>query len=467
MQTEAHLKPIRPLSKNLFLGSLLLLTVFAVSRVHAYFGILRVMRPAVLLVVFAAGYALFKPQVLRMKNLKEAWPAKLVIIIFMLSCCSVVFGISPGRAGRFVLEDYWKTQLFGFLLVLSLRRSVDVHRLAWAVVIAAGCLAWLSLFVFGISKTQGSYGYDANDIGVVMVTALPLTIYPLQVNRGWKRLLSLAVLVLAAETVAMSQSRGAFLGLLGVGLGLLLFARGVAFGKRVLVLVVVGAALALSAPPGYWKLISSLQNPQEDYNWSATNGRKALVLRGIHYMLTYPVFGIGINNFPMAEGTISEKAKDHVAGTGVRWAAAHNSYIQMGAEMGIPGLLCWFALLLGGMAACVLAGLKMPDQWARGSPEQRYMYYLSQYVPVSLMGFMISSFFVSFAYHDLVFVLVSLLSGLLVCTNLELTRPIEGTALPVPMRMRRQRGGGWDPQAQPLVFPSMMRASDPRITGGS
>jgi len=58
------------------------------------------------------------------------------------------------------------------------------------------------------------------------------------------------------------------------------------------------------------------------------------------YMVARPFLGVGANAFPQAEGRFSAYGRERqAAGRGVRWAAAHNSFVQVGAEPGVSGLL--------------------------------------------------------------------------------------------------------------------------------
>jgi O-antigen ligase len=192
--------------------------------------------------------------------------------------------------------------------------------------------------------------------------------------------------------------------------------------KRVVFLGAVGGALALSAPPGYWQQMQTILKPSTDYNWSAGDGRREIAKRGMGYMMSYPVFGVGIHNFGRAEGTISEKARRHVPGTGIVWVAPHNSFVQIGAETGIPGLAIWCSLLIGSIVGLTRLRRRLPPSWARGDPEQRFIYFAAVYVPISIIGFTVTCTFLSFAYLDPVYILTAFTAGLLQSCDARLRR---------------------------------------------
>src|SRR6185503_20215073 len=167
---------------------------------------------------------------------------------------------------------------------------------------------------------------------------------------------------------------GGFVGAVSVGLALLLGATGVSVPRRLAFLAVAIIGLSLAAPAGYWKQMQTVLNPTNDYNWKSQGGRKQLWTRVMSYMWAYPVFGVGMGNFGRAEGTISERARKHTINQpGIRWAAPHNTFVQAAAEMGVTGLIVFCWLVIGGTAAMVRLRRRIPKEWARGSPQQRFL----------------------------------------------------------------------------------------------
>lgn len=394
--------------------AMLVLIVLSISKLPGYFGILRVIRPSFLLFGFCLAYAFANPRKLGQGSIFRYWPARVIAALALTVCCSTVFGIGLGRSATFIIVDYWKTLAFTFLLMTGVRYAVDFRRMVTAVALGGIVLAYLSIFIVGISKTSSGVTYDANDVGVIMAASLPLVLLVLQTSKGSTRVAALIGLGLVGSTIVKTQSRGAFIGALMVGAGLLFLLPGVTFGKRMLSIVAAIAVMATTAPPGYWDSMRSiLEDPKADYNWDATNGRRNIAKRGVGYMLQYPVFGVGINNFPLAEGTISDKARFAPAGSGVRWAAAHNSYVQVGAETGFLGLGLWLSLLLGGVGGCIRLRSRMPRAWLRhGTQDQRFLYLSTAYLPIAFLGFAVTATFVSFAWTEVIYILSALVFGL-------------------------------------------------------
>src|SRR5687767_1389508 len=183
--------------------ALFVLTILTISRVHMHYPVLASLRPALILVVASIGYAYLNPRYLTRANVMGLWPMRLVVGLGILACCSVVFGISLGGSALFILDSYVKTLAYAFLIAVSIRHVRDLYTFVWAYVIACGILSYFSLFVFRLSRGTGShvtrlddlYTYDSNDVGVVMMVGMALTLLLLVVARGKQRWLVLTILL--------------------------------------------------------------------------------------------------------------------------------------------------------------------------------------------------------------------------------------------------------------------------------
>lgn len=270
-------------------------------------------------------------------------------------------------------------------------------------------------------RLSNLYTYDANDLGLVLLVAVPFALWLFgTMGRRGKILIALLLLGLGGA-IALSGSRGAFLGGVALGLALLWFVRSVPLSKRMLTAVVLAGGLLVMAPPGYWDQMRTVLEPTEDYNWSSPTGRRQVALRGLGYMMDYPLVGIGAGNFGRAEGMISDRAVTQMADQGLRWTPAHNSYIQAGAELGVPGLLLWSSLVFGGMLGMIRLRRKLPTYWSRGDSEQQFLYASTMYMPAAYVAFAVPAFFLSFAYMDPIYLLSALYCGVHAAVHRRLT----------------------------------------------
>jgi O-antigen ligase len=415
--------PTAPAPKRLTLArdpmrvALFILTIVTVSRVHQHYPVLAKLRPALLLTLAAAGYAWAHPKYLTRANVFNLWPMRRVALLGMLACASAVFGISLGASGKFILETYGKTLLYAFLLVVSIRNVRDLYTYVWAYVIACGILSYFATFVFKIVKSDGTavtrlsdlYTYDANDLGLVLIVGLAFALLLLHVARGYQRISLLVILGAMVVSIARSGSRGAFLGLIAVGIAGLILINSVSAVRRITLVVAAAIALLLAAPPGYWEQMHTIAAPSADYNLTSTDGRKQVAMRGLGYAAAYPLFGIGIGNFGKAECTISaEKAE---AGGHLRCGAPHNSYVQTLAELGFFGGLVWASLIVTGIRSMLKLRGRLPRAWRRGTDAERFMYASTHFNVIALIGFAVTAFFLSFAWMDIYYILAVFISG--------------------------------------------------------
>ena len=125
-------------------------------------------------------------------------------------------------------------------------------------------------------------------------------------------------------------------------------------------------------------------------------------------MMGNPLLGVGPSNFQSAEGTLSPLAERQQYGVGVRWNAAHNSFVQVGAELGLPGLAMFIAVIASAFAALRRSGRAEAGLTVEGGPRPP----LTPALTASLIGFVVGAFFLSLAYSEMLYTLVALAVGL-------------------------------------------------------
>src|SRR5207248_2007074 len=135
----------------------------------------------------------------------------------------------------------------------------------------------------------------------------------------------------------------------------------------------------------------------------------------------------------------------------IRCTAPHNSYVEAGSELGIPGLLVWVSLIVGGIFAPGMLRRRLPKAWLRGTPSQRFVYNATSFFTVSMIGFAVTSFFVSFAWMDPLYFMAALLTGLYVAAQTEFDAAYRSggvvTSEPSPRRLAGWRMG---PRVMPV-----------------
>jgi O-antigen ligase len=244
------------------------------------------------------------------------------------------------------------------------------------------------------------YYYDANDFATLAVTAIPLGIYFAFARTRLFRALSWCGIAALAVGFVWSGSRGGLLALFAVVAYVLVRYSSIPKRWRIGSLAIITLLAVGTASESYWTRMATILSPKDDYNLTGEEGRIQIWRRGMGYMLANPVVGVGAGNFSTAEGTISPLARRRERGRGVRWAAPHNTYLQVGAELGIPGLV-----IFGGFFLAVFTTLRTVRRRAAGLADGGRIITLAQSLTAALVGYAVGGFFLSLAYHDMLYAL--------------------------------------------------------------
>ena len=371
----------------------------AVGRVHQVFPALDAIRPVTLTGLFAIALYVIDQRADRRLSVVSGGTSRWLLALLAWMVLSIPTALVAGASFNLVFGNFIKTVIIFFVVAAAIRGPRDLERLAGVYLFGAVVYAAVVLARFDVGVTDWRLGhlyyYDANDFATFAVTAMPLGIY--FAHRGRRlslQILSVLGLAILCAAFVNTGSRGGFLALMAMGLFILLRYSTIRLSHRLVSLAVLGAALLFIASDRYWQQMGSILS-ESDYNKTEESGRLQIWQRGIGYMLQRPMFGVGANNFEVAEGTISPFAERQQWGVGVRWNAPHNSFVQVGAEIGVPGLI-FFVGMLGSAMLALHRVRRSRLQPVLGQPRPE----LIQALTASLIGFMVGAFFLSLAYSE-------------------------------------------------------------------
>ncbi len=418
-----------------------------VSRAHAQAGILITIRTPLLFAASGMVALALCTDRWRPKDLGKHWIPRAVGIILVIAVAGVPFSIYPGNSFSFITESFWKTMVLGIMVWAVARTPSGTNLTAQALLAACAACAALALFegrTDNVGRLSGARTYDPNDLALIANVGLPLTVWlAISSKNALMRLGAIANIGLFILVIIKTGSRGGFLGMAAVFLGFLfLFGRKTPKKlRRVGILALCGAALGFTMlPADYRERLETLLNPSEDYNTQSKTGRVQVWKRGMGYAASHPIFGVGIDNFRSAEGSLSVLARERQAGEGLRYTAAHSSFVQITAELGfIAGIA--FVLLIFRSSWLLLTWHRRasPARAPPNSPSEL----LPPFLGMSLAAFGVSGAFLSFAYYDVLYCLLALAAAILMRESSEASNG--GAAVQpqaVAARGRRSRGGG-------------------------
>ena len=236
-----------------------------------------------------------------------------------------------------------------FLIVYSaLREPRHLRWFAWIFVSGAFVGAALGL-IYGSNKggrlASVAIG-DPNYLAAALIPGLVLQAFLLMTSRsGPARALLVAMGTVTAISLFMTQSRGGV-----VGLGTALLAAVVLAGPARL-RVIVAALLIAAGGIAYYGFAAS-QNAREritNFSSAASSGRADLWTVAMREFGDHPVNGVGGGNFVVVKPTVATASVnltrlDDVVDEPV---VAHNTYLEILAELGLVGLALFATIVLG------------------------------------------------------------------------------------------------------------------------
>lgn len=382
-------------------------------------------------------FLLFAPRIPYLRRALKHPAVALFIAGFIWIVITAPFAMSPARAWFFVFDRQLKT-LTMFLFLLGFFVSWRQVRVA---VVA---------HVFGVSVLAYYYAkqgfptdftpvpmYDRNDLALHLAVASPLVAYLAMEQRNvWLKRLLWALAIFVATGAILSQSRGAFLAICGMAVFILLQARGIRLRTRMAPLVLLGLGIWL-APPEVQERLSTLTALESDYNMTKETGRKAVWTRSLTYIVQNPVLGVGVDNFGVADGTLAPQFR---TGSRIGWSgkAAHNSFLQVAVETGLPGGL----LFLGMIGTACWRLVRTRRRLARvRTDEASSIVRLCNALLASFIGYCIGGFFLSQGYSVMLVSLVALAAGVEMTASghLRSGRTVEPSRHPRPTTVTRRR----------------------------
>jgi O-antigen ligase len=318
-----------------------------------------------------------------------------------LSILTIPLSVWPGESLTFVTRNY-VTLIFLFFVIVHCVTSARAVQICLYGFLAAMVLIQISLLLWGEGdRPLVTNTYDSNDIAFIMVCGFPLGVMWFLHGRGPGRYIAAFTSALAVNTVLLTRSRGGLVGLCVVMALLLIRASS---RQRVVTAVVVLACVLILGALGskeYWDRMATIWDSgggrvASEYDDAGVWGARWSIWRAsLWLMLERPVIGVGAGVFEVAEGL------SH-GGAG-KWSTAHNAFLQIGVELGVPGLALFVFLLYRTVKNCHIV-----MRLARQLPQLSVEAWLARGVELSLYGYIVAAFSLSQAYSNMLYFLIAI-----------------------------------------------------------
>jgi O-antigen ligase len=383
-------------SKNYVLYGVLLLILVNVVRIQELFTFLIPFRLGIIANLLALLLMIFGKKTPQKFNLMKIPQVKLTLAIYGLCLFSVPFSVYRGQSFDFVVVSLPKTLFFYLLMHYAVNTYTDLQKVFYTYFVGTFLMALFTILSKGTGRLTATATYDPNDMAAVCVVSLPLIYFHINHLKGKIRLLLLIILLALVAALTLTVSRGGFLGFLTVIALILLKDKYRSWKVKTAVIGILVFAFSMFATESYWDRIGTITS-QEDYNVTEEYGRQALWKRGLQLMLENPITGVGA-------GAIVTGVGQSYGPDGGRWMTVHNSFLQVGGELGIGGLLIFISLLYTSIRW--LHQLGSANRQTKNHP-QEYAW-IATALEISLIAYCVLGFFLSWAYHPVFFFLIAL-----------------------------------------------------------
>jgi putative inorganic carbon (HCO3(-)) transporter len=336
------------------------------------------------------------------------WERNTLWLLFFLS----LIGISVVVTAEVRFYAYTRfLQVLGYVLLffMIVKLTIDLRRLkllfATLVFIHVGLVLLnpdLILKLETRSYLQGvTFLGDGNDFALSVVIVVPMCLFLLLESKAkWQQLLYLAMLTILLLSIVGTSSRGAAIAISAVLLYQWSQSKKKLLGVAALA-VVVGAVLAL-APPSYFERMETVKDYETE---SSAQGRLDAWAASVRMAKDHPLLGVGSGHFGMMYSN-QYRPPDYDSDT-MKWLTAHSIYFLTLGELGLPGVVFLFAIILGNLRA---NGRRMREVDRLPNEAREAQRRLLVCLNSSMIAFAVGGAFLSAIYYPHIYVIAGIMT---------------------------------------------------------
>ncbi len=245
----------------------------------------------------------------------------------------------------------------GLLLVATRALVCTEERMRKAVRVMILVSAFASLWIYRQYFMQhfprvSGIEQDSNYEALTLVAGIPLAVWMVRYETGrwWKRIGAVCVGLMAGG-VLLTESRAGIIAAIVMGLAAVVVSRRKMLTLGLVVLTIAaGVALAPSGLSARFRNIKVEGTPNNG-DQDSTRIHVELLKAGVAMIESYPLTGVGLERFKATAPNFNPELLQ-VAG---RRFIAHDTYIQIAAESGLPVLMLFLALIAIAIMNCSAA----------------------------------------------------------------------------------------------------------------
>jgi O-antigen ligase len=254
-----------------------------------------------------------------------------------------------------------------------------------------------------------NYAYgNPNDLAgfAILFLSFMLSARELLTNR-LARLGAVLACVATVALIFLTQSRGAIVACGATLVLTILSQRGRL--KTLLVSAAVVGVAALFAPQSVWDRLGGLKNASLAGSMKGVDSEGSAEQRWQIAQVAFrmaqenALLGVGIGAYSSSHAVYASRMINDLRYAGGE-RDAHNTYLRIAAEMGLPGLLLFFTML----AAVVVPAVRLNINRAYSPPEKP----IRKFLLLGLLAFLLAGFFASLGYLNILYIQLALIAAL-------------------------------------------------------
>jgi O-antigen ligase len=314
--------------------------------------------------------------------------------LFLIFFVGVLFvGLLSG-SGFHAISRFLAFLTFLPFVIVAVQTPDDLRR-----VLKAMTLSLIVVFPYALRQMLrydsrlGVGLYESNYFATILVLVIPIAfVFAAQAPDPLRRTLwTLGGLLLVLE-LFLTSSRGAFLGLLAASMVFVYRRRGIAGALAIVLILMVGLVLVpTDLGARLWTIVGEGSGDMPAGLEASNRAHEALFWAALRMINDNPIFGVGPLNFKALSTQYTGLSQGNIA---------HNSFLEIAAEFGLPMLAVFLLLIVTTFrtlnAATRLAGTDRGWRiagWAEG-------------LRSGLLGFLVAGFFISAQYEKMLWLAV-------------------------------------------------------------
>jgi O-antigen ligase len=342
-----------------------------------------------------AGVLALLAFLLSLRKIRQRFRPEVICLIFLFLQLFTAALLSPvWRGGALSTTlDFGKVVLIVLVMFVALSTAKRLHKLLFVQAASVAAISAVAVWKGHMLGSRlegvlnGNYS-NPNDLAISIVISLPLCLALSFLSRGrfGKAAWAFAAVVMG-YAVLLTGSRSGFISL-AIATGLCLWEFAIR-GRRFYLLAlasVIGIVLCVFSGSIVGERLKGTFNPADDVAsaYGSAQQRQQLLWRSIEVTAQHPLFGVGPGDFQVLSGD---------------WHVTHNSYTQIASEGGLPALALYLTIFFYGFH-----NLRAAKRLSRRNGELNL---LAGAIRASMVGFIVGSFFASYAYQFFPYFLVA------------------------------------------------------------